>query len=503
MPNRRLTGLLLAASFLAALAGVLCGRLMSGDEPPSAATVRKSRQAYMESNSPPTVQEKLAAARREAARDPGLGAELGVTGVASYDLEDITGYLPRAPEARLALARLQNARMAYSLSSLGDPPLLDDFDVRKEIHEKYPTFTWNVRFQKRCGSCWAFAAVAAYEGNYLSKGDFGFEVDPSEQDILNCTLNADCRGGLIDLAFKVMASQGVANRGDVDYIAQKDVCRRDVARPFHVAEWGFVDDQYVDTDKIDQVDKLKRAILKYGAIGVAMYATPQFQLFKGPIWTANQRGQPNHAVAIVGWNKNKAGGAWLVKNSWGTSWGGNGDPDSGPGYLWVKYGSNRIGYDACWVKATGLPITPPPPEKPPPPLVPFAGGTSFQVFINDKLLDYKDTLIVAQNLGKDAGKFRVSLLDGKSKPKDYTLNGYAGQTLSVSQEYPEAASCTATVDPLENAAIRITAFWKQTNGALTVVPVTQGSASPQQPPPSTKKTSRTEEVEKRISTWEN
>ena len=42
--------------------------------------------------------------------------------------------------------------------------------------------------------------------------------------------------------------------------------------------------------------------------------------------------ETNHAVNIVGWNKD----AWIIKNSWGTKWGEN-------GFLQLKRGENMCG----------------------------------------------------------------------------------------------------------------------------------------------------------------
>jgi cathepsin L len=47
----------------------------------------------------------------------------------------------------------------------------------------------------------------------------------------------------------------------------------------------------------------------------------------------------NHAVILCGWDDAK--GAWLLKNSWGTGWGEN-------GFMWIKYGCNKVGYGACY-----------------------------------------------------------------------------------------------------------------------------------------------------------
>jgi cathepsin L len=50
----------------------------------------------------------------------------------------------------------------------------------------------------------------------------------------------------------------------------------------------------------------------------------------------------NHVVLLIGWDDEKQ--AWLVKNSWGESWGEK-------GFAWIRYGSNNIGVFAAWIEA--------------------------------------------------------------------------------------------------------------------------------------------------------
>jgi len=52
----------------------------------------------------------------------------------------------------------------------------------------------------------------------------------------------------------------------------------------------------------------------------------------------------NHAVVIAGYNDNDAGGYWIVKNSWGTSW----PPPAGGGYFKVGYGECGIETDVYY-----------------------------------------------------------------------------------------------------------------------------------------------------------
>merc|ERR1719336_3699120 len=48
-----------------------------------------------------------------------------------------------------------------------------------------------------------------------------------------------------------------------------------------------------------------------------------FDLTTG-IWRCNPSVKINHAITVVGWGQENGENYWMIKNSWGTSWGDNG-----------------------------------------------------------------------------------------------------------------------------------------------------------------------------------
>lgn len=129
-----------------------------------------------------------------------------------------------------------------------------------------------------------------------------------------------------------------------------------VAREWH--DWG-------DVDSLVYVPLIKNTVQNEGPVTVSVSVarinawstvTPLIMVpFNSFSWNSDWvvpyliGGDPDHAVLIVGWDDNKpwfgggGNGAWLVKNSWGTSWG---LPSVDAGYFWIAYGSARIGAQA-------------------------------------------------------------------------------------------------------------------------------------------------------------
>ena len=115
-------------------------------------------------------------------------------------------------------------------------------------------------------------------------------------------------------------------------------------------------------------DKLKTLVATKGAVVVAIYASDRaFNNYANGVFDGCTSTDADHAVTVVGYGSDTPGGDyWLVKNSWGASWGLN-------GYIKIKRGVNMCGignrcYAADCAKTSGTPSKPP--IVPPPPPIP-------------------------------------------------------------------------------------------------------------------------------------
>jgi hypothetical protein len=87
-----------------------------------------------------------------------------------------------------------------------------------------------------------------------------------------------------------------------------------------------------DTEKRQRI---KEAVVNYGAVATCMYWGANFYSGGTHYQPPEDTREPNHAIAIVGWDDHKEtqavqNGAWLCKNSWGSDW-------NGEGYFWISY----------------------------------------------------------------------------------------------------------------------------------------------------------------------
>jgi hypothetical protein len=237
-----------------------------------------------------------------------------------------------------------------------------------------------------CNTCWAFASTdaanASLQKNYWDEANgYSFYTDPKTgevtalpgglmgwygdpgpfvQDLLNCMpipKDEICLTGWHGDAFDFMVyKQGIPMVFADGYLDddREGATGKKYRRIYRFGQKyacspnrGFVKGNawdYVGSppDKLPTVLELKTALIEHGPLVAPIYYDDCLANYRGGVFNEKDLGMINHVVLLVGWDDEKE--AWLIKNSWGETWGEK-------GFGWIKYGSNNIGVFAAWIEA--------------------------------------------------------------------------------------------------------------------------------------------------------
>ncbi|VVS93811.1 C1 family peptidase [Desulfoluna spongiiphila] len=248
-----------------------------------------------------------------------------------------------AEDNEVSILPIEEQRQLLGFIPSGEEPMygefvIDGYSSTQALPEKFDWRNYNGKNyvtsvkQQRCSDCWAFAAVGSLEIRLAIDGSSSMNL--SEQLLVStCSSAGSCSGGYINMASQFLVDQGTPEEVCYPYRGQNSDCGEACS--------GWQNQAYraSSTTRVSQtVDAIKAAVYTRGPVNVGFMVYSDFSSYRSGVYErtggVNEGG---HAVIVVGYDDTQ--NCFIVKNSWGPSWGES-------GYFRIAYNqvSNEVGF---------------------------------------------------------------------------------------------------------------------------------------------------------------
>lgn len=179
-----------------------------------------------------------------------------------------------------------------------------------------------IKDQGSCGSCWAFGAIQAQESQYAIKA--GQLLSLSESNLVDCVTSdyecEGCNGGFSDQAYQYVIDHQAGKfmtEQDYPYKPVDGQCKFDASKAVSLIK------SYKFSTKGDEA-ALANSVAENGPHAVAIDASSfTFQFYHSGIYNPSRCSSTelDHEVGVVGYGSENGKDFWIIRNSWGVSWG--------------------------------------------------------------------------------------------------------------------------------------------------------------------------------------
>jgi len=210
-----------------------------------------------------------------------------------------------------------------------------NFDWRSLNGINYISPIRNQHIPQWCGSCWAHAVISVLEDRDNIRRNNKFPLTRlSIQNVINCSKAGTCDGGDHRFVYSYAYNYGIPQDSCNYYIASDQECN-DIHQCYtcnsykcypiykykrlYIEEYGII--------KSNDIIAIKSEIYSRGPITCSIYVTENMEKYESGIYKEyvyNAIHYLNHVISIIGWGIENEIEYWIIKNSWGESWGEDG-----------------------------------------------------------------------------------------------------------------------------------------------------------------------------------